>query len=365
MFPNTFTQIVLRERPVADILPDTFESKTKAFDELHVGQNQALVQVTYLSLDPAMRGWIRDTRSYLPPVKIGEVMRSGGLGVVVSVGEGSKFRKGDLVYGMFGASARTLVLFPSLVLMLCAGWTEYAVANDKSMEKISPPPGATSLDFLNTLGMTGMTAYFGLHHVGQLKAGETLVVSGAAGAVGSLVCQLGKKAGARVIGIAGTPDKCSWLEGDLGVDKALNYKSPTFRQDFVEAVGYLDVYFDNVGGEILELALSRLNRHARIVLCGGISAYNDPQPKGIKGHLNIVSQRAKMQGFVVFDYAEQYAVAVKEIAAGLADGSIKSKFHIVEGLQNAPSALPMLYSGANVGKLVVKVSDEPSISSKL
>lgn len=346
MPPNTFSQIVLRERPVADILPDTFESKTKAFDELHVGKSQALVQVTYLSLDPAMRGWIRDKRSYLPPVKIGEVMRSGGLGVVVSVGEGSKFQKGDVVSGMFG-------------------WTEYAVMNDKSLEKISPPPGSTSMDFLNTLGMTGMTAYFGLYDVGQLKAGETLVVSGAAGAVGALVCQLGKRAGARVIGIAGTADKCAWLEGDLGVDKALDYKSPTFREDFAKAFGYLDVYFDNVGGEILELALSRLNQNARIVLCGGISSYNDPQPKGLKGYQMLIAQRAKMQGFIVFDYAKQYPVAVKEIAAGLADGSIKSKFHIVEGLQNAPSALPMLFSGANVGKLVVKVSDEPSMSPKL
>ncbi|KAG1835030.1 hypothetical protein EV424DRAFT_1340806 [Suillus variegatus] len=333
MSPNTFKQIVLRERPVADILPDTFESKTKAFDELHVGKSQALVQVTYISLDPAMRGWLRDVRSYVPPVKIGEVMRSaGGLGVVVSVGEGSKFQKGDLVQGRFG-------------------WTEYAVADDESMEKISPPPGTTSLDFLNTLGMTGMTAYFSYRVP--------------AGAVGALVCQLGKQAGARVIGIAGTSDKCAWLESDLGVDKALNYKSPTFREDFAKAVGYLDVYFDNVGGDILELALSRLNQHARIVLCGGISAYNDPQPKGLKGYLTLIAQRAKMQGFIVFDYADQYPVAVKKIAAGLADGSIKSKFHIVEGLQNAPSALPMLFSGANVGKLVVKVSDEPSMSSKL
>ncbi|KAG2756574.1 NAD(P)-binding protein [Suillus brevipes Sb2] len=346
MSPSTFSQIVLRERPVAGILPDTFESKTKAFDELHVGNSQALVQITYLSLDPAMRGWLNDARSYLPPVKIGEVMRSVGLGVVVRVGEGSKFQKGDMVYGMFG-------------------WTEYVVADDKSMEKISPPPGSTSIDFLNTLGIPGMTAFFGLYDIGKLKAGETLVVSGAAGAVGAVVCQLGKRAGARVIGIAGTPDKCAWLERDLGVDKVLNYKSPTFADDFAKAVGYLDVYFDNVGGDILELALSRLNKNARVVLCGGISAYNDPQPKGPASYLRLVSQRAKMEGFIVLDYAEQYPVAVKEIAAGLADGSIKSNFHIVEGLQSAPSALPLLFSGANKGKLVVKVSDEPSVSPKL
>ncbi|KAG0706811.1 hypothetical protein DFH29DRAFT_1076792 [Suillus ampliporus] len=344
--PKTYSQIVLRERPVADILPNTFESKTKAFDELHVGKSQALVQVTYLSLDPAMRGWINNTRSYLPPVKIGEVMRGSGLGVVVSVGEGSKFKKGDLVSGRFG-------------------WTEYAVADDNTLEKISPPPGSTSLDFLNTLGMPGMTAYFGLHDVGQLKAGETLVVSGAAGAVGSLVCQLGKRAGARVIGIAGTADKCTWLKNDLGVDEALNYKSPTFRKDFGKAVGYLDVYFDNVGGEMLDLALSKLNKNARVVLCGAISAYNTPQPRGIVQYLSLISQRAKIEGFLVLDYVKQYPRAIEEIAVGLADGSIKRKFHIVEGLQNAPNALPMLFSGANSGKLVVKVSDEPPMLAKL
>ncbi|KAG0706810.1 hypothetical protein DFH29DRAFT_1066707 [Suillus ampliporus] len=339
--PKTYSQIVLRERPIADILPNTFESETKAFDELNVGKSQALVQVTYLSLDPAMRGWIGNTRSYLLPVKIGEVMRGLGLGVVVTVGEGSKFKKGDLVSGRFG-------------------WTEYTVADDNTLEKISPPPGSTSLDFLNTLGMPGMTAYFGLHDVGQLKAGETLVVSGAAGAVGSLVCQLGKRTGARVIGIAGTADKCAWLKNDLGVDEALNYKSPAFREDFEKAIGYLDVYFDNVGGEMLDLALSRLNQKARVVLCGAISAYNTSQPRGLVYYQNLIFQRAKMQGFLVrADYADQYPRAVKEMAAGLADGSIQCKFHIVEGLQNAPNALPMLFSGANLGKLVVKVSDEP------
>ncbi|KAG1722968.1 uncharacterized protein EDB91DRAFT_186739 [Suillus paluster] len=346
MLPKTFSQIVLRERPIADILPNTFESKTQAFDGLHVGKNQALVQVTYLSLDPAMRGWLNDKRSYLPPVKIGEVMRGLGLGVVMSVGEGSKFKKGDLVHGTFG-------------------WTEYVVVNDNSLEKISPPPGTTSLDFLNTLGMPGMTAYFGLHEVGQLKAGETLVVSGAAGAVGSLVCQLGKRAGARVVAIAGTTDKCAWLENELGVDKVLNYKSPTFRKDFVKAVGYLDVYFDNVGGEMLDLALSRLKQNARVVLCGAISQYNAQQPKGLMQYLNLISQRAKIQGFIVFDYVKQYPQAIQEIATGLVDGSIKRKFHVVEGLQNAPNALTMLFSGANSGKLVVKVSDEPAMLAKL
>ncbi|KAH7930137.1 NAD(P)-binding protein [Leucogyrophana mollusca] len=344
---GTYTQIVLRERPVADILPDTFEVQTKSLVELKPGPGQALVRVTYLSLDPAMRGWLRDARSYLPPVKIGEVMRASGLGVVVKSGQGSRHRQGDLVLGAFG-------------------WTEYAIMNDKALEKIVPPPGSTPLDFLGTLGMPGMTAFFGLNDIGQLKAGETLVVSGAAGAVGSLVCQLGKKAGARVVAIAGSPDKCAWLESELEVDKALNYKSPSFRKDFKESVGYLDVYFDNVGGEILDMALSRLNRNARIVLCGAISAYNTSTPRGLMAYQNLISQRAKIQGFVVFDYASQYARARAEIASGLANGSIKRKFHIIEGLENAPKALPMLFSGGNTGKLVVKVSNEgPQVPSKL
>ncbi|KAI6155694.1 hypothetical protein BKA82DRAFT_991302 [Pisolithus tinctorius] len=337
---STYTRIVLRERPVADILPDTFETKTASKDDLVPGPNQAVVRVTYLSLDPAMRGWLRDTRSYLPPVQIGEVMRAAGLGVVVRVGSGSQFKEGDLVSGT-------------------VGWTAYVVLDDKKLQKITPPPGCTSLDFLNTLGLTGMTAYFGLHDVGKLKAGETLVVSGAAGAVGSLVCQLGKRAGARVIGIAGSPEKCAWVETELGVDKALNYKLPTFKQDFKDAVGYLDVYFDNVGGDILDLALTRLNKRARIALCGAISAYNSAEShQGLQNYMNLIAQRAKMEGFIIFDYASEYPRAIKELAVGLADGSIKRRFHIVEGLENAPNALLMLYSGANDGKLVVKVSDE-------
>ncbi|KAI5998608.1 hypothetical protein EDD15DRAFT_181630 [Pisolithus albus] len=341
---STYTSIVLRERPVADILPDTFETKTASKDDLVPGPEQVVVRVTYVSLDPAMRGWLKDTRSYLPPVQIGEVMRALGLGIVVQVGSGSQFKEGDLVSGT-------------------VGWTEYAVLDDKKLQKITTPPGCTSLDFLNTLGLTGMTAYFGLHDVGKLKAGETLVVSGAAGAVGSLVCQLGKRAGARVIGIAGSPEKCSWVETELGADKVLNYKLPTFKEDFKDAVGYLDVYFDNVGGEILDLALTRLNRRARIVLCGAISAYNAAAP-GLRNYMTLIAQRAKMEGFIVFDYESEYPRAIKELAVGLADGSIKRKFHIVEGLENAPKALPMLYSGANEGKLVVKVSDElDSLSS--
>jgi len=267
-------------------------------------------------------------------------MRATGLGTIVQTGKDSEFSNGDIVQGLFG-------------------WTEYVIMNDKQCKKIVPLPGANTLDYLNTLGMSGMTAYFGLKDIGKLKSGETLVVSGAAGSVGSLACQLGKKAGAKVIAIAGSDEKCAWLEKELGVDKALNYKNKAFYDDW-KSLGYLDVYFDNVGGDILDFALNRLNKGARIVLCGAISEYNSVKPKGLQSYLSLISQRAKIEGFIVFDYAAQFPAAIKEIVPSLADGSIKRKFHIVEGLEKAPEALLMLFDGANTGKLVVKVAEEDS-----
>ncbi|KZP31738.1 NAD(P)-binding protein [Athelia psychrophila] len=340
MSPTQFSKIILRSRPVADIIPsENFQMEHAPLSSLVPGAKQVLVKVTYLSLDPAMRGWLRDERSYMPPVQIGETMRAGGLGVVVKAGEGSKFAEGDTISGF-------------------VGWAEYAVVDDDTSTKVEPPKGTDALDFLNTLGFPGLTAYFGLNDIGRAKKGETLVVSGAAGAVGSVVCQLGKRLGCTVIAIAGSPDKCEWLEKDLGVDKALNYKSPTFHEDWA-ALGYLDVFFDNVGGDILDFALTRLNRDARIVLCGCISQYNAAKPAGITAYSNLIAQRASMTGFGVFGFAERYPEAIADIGAGVADGSIKRKFHIVDGLAQAPEALCLLFTGGNTGKLVVKVSDGP------
>ncbi|KAJ7475834.1 hypothetical protein FB451DRAFT_1087784 [Mycena latifolia] len=333
-----YKRIVLNSRPVADIEPTTFRTETLPLD-LKPGVREVLVQVTWLSLDPAMRGYIRDARSYLPPVQIGEVMRAQGLGVVVQAGSESALKVGQLVSGAFG-------------------WTEFAVMKDKHVEKVTVPKGVQALDFLNTLGSSGLTAYFGLRDICELKPGDKMLVSGAAGSVGSVACQLGKRAGAKVYAIAGSQEKCEWLEKELGVDKAFNYKSPTFRQDFKQA-GYIDVYFDNVGGDILDMVLTRLNKGARIALCGAISQYNATKPKGLQNYLTLISQRAKIQGFIILDYTAEFPAAIAEMARGLADGSIKRKFHIVEGLEQAPVALPMLFSGGNTGKLVVKVSDEP------
>ncbi|TFL03873.1 alcohol dehydrogenase [Pterulicium gracile] len=341
---STYTRIVLNERPKADFEPNTFRTEVVPL-EFNPTNDEVVVHVTDISLDPAMRGFVRDVRSYLPPVKIGAVMRATGLGVVVKAGPKSNFKKGDNVMGP-------------------VGFTEYAMLKEGQLEKLDLPKGGQLLDFLNTLGLPGLTAYFGLHNVGKIKKGERLFVSGAAGAVGSLVVQLGKKAGAEVIAIAGTQEKCDWLKNELGADKVLNYKSPTFRKDFRKC-GYLDVFFDNVGGDMLDLALGNLNLNARIVLCGAISDYNAVQPKGLKNYMTLISQRATIQGFVIFDFEKEYKAARAELAGYLAEGSVKRKFHIVEGLTQAPAALPMLFSGKNDGKLVVKVSNGPTASAKL
>jgi len=339
MAPSQYKRIVLNERPLTNIEPNTFRTELHSFTNLSPGDGQVVVQVTWLSLDPAMRGYLRDARSYLPPVQIGETMRGLGIGTVIEAGNGSKFKIGDAVSGAFG-------------------WTEFALMKDKDLTPLVLGPGIQVLDYLNTLGSSGLTAYFGLKDVGKIKAGETLLVSGAAGSVGAIVCQLGKKLGAKVYAIAGSPEKCEWLEKELGVIKAYNYKSPTFQKD-LRSMGYLDVFFDNVGGEILDMALTRLNQGARIVLCGAISGYNDVKPRGLQNYMTLIGQRATLQGFIVFDYKDRYPEAIAEISKGLADGTIKRKFHIVEGIEQAPVALPLLFSGGNTGKLVVKISEEP------
>ncbi|KAF8575958.1 NAD(P)-binding protein [Ramaria rubella] len=345
--PSQATHIVLSERPSGPVTSTTFSAKSVPIpDELAPGD--VLVRVDWLSLDPAMRGWLNDRRSYIKPVQIGEIMRAQGLGTVVKGG---------------GKSVQV------------KGWGDYVVLKETELEKFTLPEGAYALDFISTLGMPGKIKYIfldcpfrkGLFDVGKVKSGETLVVSGAAGAVGSVVCQLGKIKGARVIALAGSDDKVAWLENELGVDKALNYKSPTFVADFKQHVGYLDVYFDNVGGETLDLCLGRLNKGARIALCGAISAYNEAKPRGLQGYLSLISQRAKIEGFIVFDYADRFEGAIQEMSGWISEGKIKRKFHIVEGLEKCPEYLNLLYSGGNTGKLVVKVSQQaqPPTNSKL
>ncbi|KAG8783174.1 hypothetical protein FRC20_002722, partial [Serendipita sp. 405] len=264
------------------------------------------------------------------------------LGTVVAIGSQVDNAKiGDIVTGYYG-------------------WSEFVCVPAKGLTILNPPPGATELDFMGVLGMTGLTAYFGLFDVGQLKEGETLVVSGAAGATGSVVCQLGKIVGAKVIAIAGSDDKCKWLEEELGVDKAINYKSPNFVKDFKDSVGYLDVYFDNVGGEILDLCLSRLNKNARIALCGAISEYNQAKPRGIQNYLTLIGQRAKIQGFLVMDYAARFGEGQAKLGEWLAAGKLQRRFHLENGLKDTPQYLNELFNGKNTGKMIVQVSAKPA-----
>ncbi|KZT73014.1 NAD(P)-binding protein [Daedalea quercina L-15889] len=335
--PSHNTRLVLAERPAAHVTPSTFRREVVPY-VLKAGHSEVLVKVEYVSIDPAMRSWLNDRRNYVPPVKIGEVMRAFGLGVVVQAGEGSGFAPGDRVTGLFG-------------------WQEYALLESKAVDKVVLPREAEYLDFLGPLSLTGFTAFIGLLDIGKLQPGETLVVSGAAGATGSIVCQIGKQKGAKVYAIAGSPEKCEWLEQELGVDKALNYKSPKFHDEYRKHVGYFDVFFDNVGGEILDFSLSRMKKNARIVLCGAISDYNG-KPKGLAGYLNLISQRAKIEGFIVFDHVDRYPAALKYLGERLQDGSLKRRFHVVEGLENAPSALNLLFTGGNTGKLVVKIASD-------
>ena len=312
-----------------------------------------LVQVLALSLDPAMRGWMNDGKSYIAPVAIGEVMRAGGVGKVIASGHAG-FAVGDVVSGTPGVQQY------------------FAVPADQvarsGLAKIDLAQGSVT-QWLNVLGMPGMTGYFGLMDVGQPKAGETVVVSGAAGAVGQTVGQIAKLRGCRVVGIAGGAAKCDWVVKTLGFDACIDYKSPApagaVRWDGVReglkahCPKGVDIYFDNVGGEILDTVLTRINRGARIIICGAISQYNNTAPvAGPKNYLSLLVNRARMEGIVVFDYAPRYHLAVAEMAGYLHSGQMKSLEDVVGGGVAAfPATLNKLFSGENFGKLVLKVAD--------
>ncbi|KAM0796904.1 hypothetical protein BDR22DRAFT_954331 [Usnea florida] len=339
----TTQTVILASRPKGDIQPgETFKTqpqKKLSKDDLQPGQ--ALVETIYLSLDPAMRGWLNDTRSYVPPVPIGSVMRGAVIAKVVASKSG-KYEVGDYLYAG-------------------CGWREQAVVEegDADVQVLRVPEGGRLTDALGVLGMTGLTAYFGLISVGQVQPGDFVVVSGAAGATGSVVCQIAKLKGATVLGLAGSDDKVAWLKV-LGCDDALNYKDAAFAQDFRSSTkGLIDVFFDNVGGEILELALSRAKPHARFVMCGAISQYNSAEPRGPRNYLMVISMRIRMEGFIVFDFKDRYEAARQELARWLAEGKIQRKETIVKGgLGVAEEALLGLYRGSNTGKLLVEVKSE-------
>jgi NADPH-dependent curcumin reductase CurA len=330
-------QFKLIARPVGMVKRSDFEFATAPAPE--PGPGEALVRVLYLSLDPAMRGWMNEGRSYIAPVGLGEVMRAGGVGRVVASNDPG-LAVGDTVVAMTGVQ-------------------DYALVKAKDANKVDPRL-APLPRFLGALGMPGLTAYFGLLDIGQPKQGETVVVSAAAGAVGGVAGQIAKTKGCRVVGIAGGPAKCRYIAEELGFDAAIDYKS----EDVPAALQRhcpkgIDIYFDNVGGEILDAALAQLARNARVIICGAISQYNNLHAlRGPRNYLSLLINHARMEGFVVFDYASRYAEGVQALAGWVLSGKVKAREDIVEGLETFPETLLKLFRGENFGKLVIKVAGD-------
>ena len=345
-------QIRLRARPQGLPKASDWELTTEAV--AMPAEGGVLVKTLALSLDPAMRGWMNEGKSYIPPVGLGEVMRAGGIGVVVA-SKNPAFAVGDHVTGGPGVQEYWLVPGDRI--------------KSSGMAPIDLRLGSVT-QWLNVLGMPGMTGYFGLMTVGQPQAGETLVVSGAAGAVGQTVGQMARLKGCRVVGIAGGKAKCDWVVEELGFDACIDYKAAPpagvaadkwdpvregLKQHCPKGV---DIYFDNVGGDILDTVLARINRKARIIICGAISQYNNTTAvQGPKNYLSLLVNRARMEGIVVFDYADRYHLAIAEMAGYLKDGRMKSKEDVVEGgVAVFPETLTKLFTGENFGKLVLRVA---------
>ena len=330
-------QIIFKKRPIG--LPDKSTWELIETETPKPGDGEILVEQYYISLDPAMRGWMNDAKSYIPPVPVGDVMRAGAAGKVLQ-SNNPNFKEGDYVYGWGGVQL-------------------YSVSDGKSFYKVDknivPLPVYTG-----TLGMPGMTAYFGILEVGKIKEGDIVLVSGAAGAVGSIVGQIAKIKGCTVIGIAGGADKCQYLVDELGFDGAIDYKNENVRARLKELCPKgIDVYFDNVGGEILDHALAVLRRHARVVICGAISQYNNKEAiKGPANYLSLLVNRASMTGMVVMDYAQDYGKAGMEMGMWMAQGRLKSREHIEEGIENFYETFLKLFSGEKTGKLILKIADE-------
>ncbi len=336
---NVNRQWVLATRPHGMVTKDNFEYREVPIPEPADGE--LLIRNLYLSFDPTQRGWMEDVESYLPPVQIGEVMRAGSVGQVVE-SRSPDFEKGDLV-------------------QTTGGWQDFLVTSpgkgamglNKLAEDVSPVMA------LGALGVTGITAYWGLLDLGQPKQGETVLVSGAAGATGSVAGQIARIKGCRVVGIAGGPEKCRWLKEVARFDGAIDYKNENVDRRIGELCpNKVDVFFDNVGGGILEAALNHINMRARVVLCGGISAYNatEPQP-GPANLMNLVIMRARMEGFIVIDYMDRMHIAIPELSGWLRSGEIVHQEDIQEGFENIPDTLNRLFTGKNIGKQLLKIAD--------
>jgi NADPH-dependent curcumin reductase CurA len=336
---TTSTAVRLARRPTGLPVAEDF---TVTVEDVPVpGPGQVVVRVDLLSLDPAMRGWLDDRPSYLPPVGLGEVMRAGGVGEVVESSH-PRHPVGSIVQGMFGVQ-------------------EYAVADGGALTRVDPELGTPSM-YLGVLGLTGLTAYFGLFEHGRPRAGDTVLVSAAAGAVGSVAGQLAVANGCRVVGVAGGAAKCAYVTDTLGLHAAVDYREPGLRSALAAATPRgIDVYFDNVGGPVLDAALSMLAMHARVVICGAISQYNAEQRSGPANYMALLVRRATMSGFLVFDYASEYAVARRRLAGWVADGSLVAPETIVPGrVTDFHEVFLRLFAGDNTGKLILDIRPVPT-----
>ena len=331
----------LRQRPEGIIDENDLELVTDEIPEIQEGQ--VLAKTIYFSLDPTNRIWMSDIDQYMEPVEIGDIMRAGGSLAIVEESKVPHVKAGDIVQGgMHG------------------GWQEYFIIPGEEAAAIPLVDSIPLTALISVLGFTGPTAYFGFLDIGQPKKGETVVVSAAAGAVGSIVCQIAKIKGCRVVGIAGSDEKCNWLKNDLKVDEVINYKKDDILESLKEKCPEgIDIYFENVGGETLDAALTLMNNYGRIPVCGLISMYNDWETPGPKMFRNILMKRLTVKGFLVSDYLDRYAESLESLSEWMAEGKIQYKVDIVEGIENAPSAVNKLFTGENNGKLVIKVSDEP------
>ncbi len=328
-------RVLLAQRPEGLVRPEDFTFDAAPIPE--PGEGEILVRTEWLGIDATVRTWLSRAEGYIEPVAIGEVVRSSGLGRCIA-SRSDRIREGEIITTL-------------------TGWQEYVVVNDDPMLTTPLADDADPLAALAVYGAAGLTAYVGLTEIGRVREGETVVVSAAAGATGSLAVQIAKILGCRVVGIAGSDEKCAWLVDGLGVDGAINYRSedvPARLRELCPA--RVDVFFDNTGGPVLDAVLGRLADHARVVLCGAISSYNElHKPPGPPNYLNLIARRASMQGFISWDSWGRYAEIMEILAGWVEDGRLQYRSHVFEGLESAPDALNAMFTGGNIGKVVVRV----------
>jgi len=334
--PTTNRQWKLANRPTRLITPDVLQLSESPLPA--VSDGQAVARVKYLSIDPTMRVWMADIAQYMPPVQIGEVMRAFGFAEIIE-SRHPDYKKGDKISGLTGLQEYVLI----------------SGDEKRAFQKVPFIPFLSDINFLNLLGINGLTAYFGLIEIGKPQSGETLVVSAAAGATGSIVGQLGKIHGCRVVGIAGSGEKCKWIKDDLGFDAAINYKTPDWKEQFAAATPKgVDINFENVGGPVMQAVLDRMNLHGRVVLCGLISGYTRQDP-GLASFGQVLVKRLRVEGFIIIDYASRFMEAGQKLGMWKMTGKLKSRETVVKGIEKAPEAINMLFHGDNIGKLVVEL----------